>query len=414
MKEKLVLAGAGMAGVRVLEDLLHIAPDRYEITVFGAEPYGNYNRILLSAVLSGEKAVDEIMLNDAQWYEKHGIRFYPGQEIIKIDRMRRRITAGDGIEAPYDRLIIATGSRPIVIPVPGLDLPGVLTFRDLGDVATMLDAASKYRKAVVIGGGLLGLEAANGLMKQGMQVTVVHLLDLLMERQLDRQAAALLKASLEARSLRFLMEHQTEAILGQERVCAVRFTGGQELPADLVIMAVGIRPNIQLARDAGLYCERGIVVSDTMQTYDPRIYAVGECIQHRGQTYGLVAPLYEQARVCANHLAGPGFADYYGSLLSTTLKVTGVSLFSAGEFQGGRGYQDLIFKDPARGVYRKLVLRDNRVRGAVFYGEVQDSAWYLGLMRQKADVAPLRQQLIFGRAHAEESQSMPVEGKEVR
>ena len=399
-KEKLVLVGNGMAGMRTLEELLTIAPDQYDITVFGAEPHGNYNRILLSPVLAGEKTVEQIMLNDLDWYAARGITLHAGKAVTQINRARRQVIAADGAFAPYDRLLLATGSDPIILPVPGNDLPGVITFRDIQDVQAMVDAARTGRKhAVVIGGGLLGLEAASGLMKQGMEVTVVHLLDVLMERQLDTEAAALLRASLEERGLRFLLGAQTVAILGEERVRGVRFKDGLEIPADLVVMAVGIRPNVALAKAAGIHCERGIVVNDTLQTYDPRIYAVGECVQHRGQTYGLVAPLWEQARVCANHLAHFGISRYQGSVTSTKLKVTGIDVFSAGEFGGGPGCDEIVLRDQARGVYKKLVVKDNRVKGAVLYGDTIDGSWYFQLLRESTDIGAFRESILFGQAH---------------
>jgi nitrite reductase (NADH) large subunit len=403
MKEKLVLIGNGMAGVRTLEELLKLAPDAYDITVFGAEPYGNYNRILLSPVLAGEKTVTDIILNEESWYHEHGITLHKGKAVVRIDRRYRIVTAEDGTEARYDRLLLATGSRPVILPISGHDLSGVIGFRDIRDVEAMLAAAQSYRHAVVIGGGLLGLEAANGLKKRGMHVTVVHLLDTLMERQLDKPAAALLQRALEESGLEFRMEAQTEAILGDSRVEAVRFKDGTEIPADLVVMAVGIRPNIELAKAAGIYCQRGIVVNDTLQTYDPRVYAVGECVQHRGQLFGLVAPLFEQAKVCANHLAGFGIARYEGSMTSTKLKVTGIDLFSAGEFQGGAGYEELLFQDPARGIYKKLTVKDNRVKGAVLYGDTVDGSWYFQLMREGADISAFRENILFGQAHLGDS-----------
>jgi len=400
MREKLVLVGNGMAGMRTLEELLVIAPDKYDITVFGAEPYGNYNRILLSPVLAGEKTVDQIMINDLDWYAERGITLHAGQEVATINRARRQVIAADGATVSYDRLLLATGSNPFVIPIPGNDLSGVITFRDIQDVHAMLEAARAGKKhAVVIGGGLLGLEAANGLMKQGMEVTVVHLLDVLMERQLDIEAAAMLRASLEERGLRFLMDAQTVAILGEERVKGVRFKDGLEIPADLVVMAVGIRPNTDLAKQSGIHCERGVVVNDTMQTYDPRIYAVGECVQHRGQTYGLVAPLWEQARVCANHLARYGVSRYQGSVTSTKLKVTGIDLFSAGNFSSSPDCDEIVLRDQARGVYKKLVVKDNQVQGAVLYGDTIDGSWYFQLLREKTDVSGFRDSILFGQAH---------------
>jgi nitrite reductase (NADH) large subunit len=403
MKEKLICIGNGMAGIRTIEELLKLAPDNYDIAVFGAEPYGNYNRILLSPVLAGEKTVDDIILNDEQWYIDNGITLHKGHTIVSIDRAKRQVHSDKGITTSYERLLLATGSNPFMIPVSGHTLPGVVSFRDIRDVHTMLEVAHQGQHAVVIGGGLLGLEAANGLLKQGMQVTVVHLLDNLMEQQLDKAAADLLKRSLEERGLTFLMEAETTAILGDTHVTGIRFKDGQEIPADLVVMAVGIRPNIELAKKAGLYCERGIVVNDTLQTYDPRIYAVGECVQHRRQLYGLVAPLFEQAKVCANHLANLGYSRYEGSVTSTKLKVTGIDLFSAGEFRGNENTDELVFQDPSQGIYKKLVIEDNRIKGAVLYGDTVDGAWYFQLMRDGVDIGAQRDRLLFGQAHLGDS-----------
>jgi nitrite reductase (NADH) large subunit len=402
-KEKLVLIGNGMAGVRTLEELLKIEPDKYDITVFGAEPYGNYNRILLSPVLAGEKTVNDIMLNDKQWYVDNNITLLAGKEVIDIDRRGCKVFAADGTTVDYDRLILATGSNPFMIPVPGNDLPGVVSFRDIQDVETMMAAAKENRNAVVIGGGLLGLEAANGLMQQGMDVTVVHIHDTLMERQLDGEAARMLQKSLEDRGLTFRMQAQTEAILGDDQVRGVRFSDGIEIPADLVVMAVGIRPNIALAKKVGIHCERGIVVDDTMLTYDPRVYAVGECVQHRGQAYGLVAPLFEQAKVCANHLAHLGYSRYPGSVTSTKLKVTGIDLFSAGDFTGDDTTENIIMKDAARGIYKKIVVKDNQICGAVMYGDTVDGAWYFQLLRDNTDISDIRDHLMFGQAHLGDS-----------
>ncbi len=404
-KLKLVVIGNGMAGMRTVEELLKLAPQLYDITVFGAEPHGNYNRIMLSPVLAGEKTLDDIMINTPAWYTRHGITLHAGDPVVKINRQKRWVMAESGMKVEYDRLLLATGSNPFIIPVPGHELPGVISFRDIQDVNTMLDAAGHYRNAVVIGGGLLGLEAANGLRARGMQVTVVHLLDSLMERQLDKAAAELLRQALEARGIGFAMQAQTEAILGKDRVTGLRFKDGSEIAADLVVMAVGIRPNIDLAREAGLHCERGIVVNDTLQTYDPTIYAVGECVQHRQATYGLVAPLWEQACVCANHLAEMGYGRYLGSQVSTKLKVTGIDLFSAGDFNGSEGDEEIVFRDLRRGVYKKLVVRDGRIAGAVLYGDVADGSWYYELMIEGADVSELRDVLIFGRAFAESDRS---------
>ena len=399
VKPRLVLVGNGMAGMRAIEELLELEPDRYDITVFGSEPRGNYNRILLSPLLSAEKSLDEIMLNTSEWYAEHGIRLHAGKTVTRIDRARGVVVCDDGFEVPYDRVLLATGSNPIMLPLPGADLPGVLAYRDVDDVDAMVRASETGRHAVVIGGGLLGLEAAYGLQQRGMDVTVVHLGESLMERQLDPTASALLRTSLESRGLKFKMPAQTEAILGEDHVQSVRFGDGTEIPADLVVMAVGIRPNIELAKASGIVCDRGVLVNDTMQTFDPAIYAVGECVQHRGTCYGLVAPLFEQARVVANHLAEFGIGQYSGSQVSTKLKVTGIDLFSAGNFVGDEDCDELIFTDAARGVYKKLVIRDNRIEGAVLYGNTVDGPWYFQLLRDGTDVSDFRENLLFGQAH---------------
>jgi len=401
-RQKLVLVGNGMAGVRTLEELLKIAPDLYDITVFGAEPHPNYNRILLSPVLAGEQTVDQIVLNPLSWYDEHGITLHRGKKVVRIDRVKRRVVAEDGTAAPYDRLLLATGSNPFILPVPGNSLPGVIAYRDIADTQTMIEAAATYRHAVVIGGGLLGLEAANGLKQRGMDVTVVHIMPWLMERQLDATAGKLLQQSLEQRGIRFLIGAQTaELVAGEcDRVRAVRFKDGQEIPADLVVMAAGIRPNTTLAESAGLHCHRGIVVNDTLQTVtDPRIYAVGECAAHRGIAYGLVAPLFEQGKVCATHLAQFGIGRYAGSQTSTKLKVTGIDLFSAGNFMGGEGTEEIVLTDPIGGVYKKLVIRGDRLVGACLYGDTVDGSWYFKLLREGRKVDDIRDKLMFGESN---------------
>ena len=398
---KLVLVGNGMAGVRTLEELLKIAPDLYDITVFGAEPHPNYNRILLSPVLAGEQTLDEIVLNPLSWYAENGITLHLGKKVTQIDRIGRKVVAEDGTEATYDRLLLATGSLPFIPPIPGKDLQGVIAYRDIADTEAMIDAATKYQHAVVIGGGLLGLEAANGLMLRGMQVTVVHLGDWLMERQLDSVAGDLLRRSLEARGLKFKLGASTQALIGgaDGRVMAVQFKSGEEIPADLVVMAAGIRPSTALAESAGIHCQRGIVVNDTLQTItDPRIYALGECAAHRGIAYGLVAPLFEQGKVCATHLAQFGIGRYTGSQTSTKLKVTGIDLYSAGDFMGGEGCEEIVMSDPFAGVYKKLVIKNDELVGACLYGDTVDGSWYFKLLRDGRKVSDIRDKLMFGEA----------------
>jgi nitrite reductase (NADH) large subunit len=398
-KMKLVLIGNGMAGVRTLEELLKIAPNLYDICVFGAEPHPNYNRILLSPVLSGEQQLEQIILNDLAWYEANNIRLHLGKKVTKIDRKTREVHADDGTVESYDRLLLATGSLPFILPIPGKDLPGVIAYRDIKDTNEMITASAQYKSAVVIGGGLLGLEAANGLRVRGMEVTVVHIADWLMERQLDAVAAGLLQTNLETRGIKFKLKAQTEALLPNadgSRIAKVRFKDGTEVDADLVVMAAGIRPNTELAESARIHCSRGIIVNDTMQTFDPLIYAVGECVNHRGSVYGLVAPLFEQAKVCANHLAEFGISRYLGSVTSTKLKVTGIDLFSAGNFMGGEDCEEITLADPSSDVYKKLVIKDDKLVGACVYGDTADGTWYFKLLREEKNIASIRDSLIFG------------------
>ncbi|QEY63879.1 NAD(P)/FAD-dependent oxidoreductase [Metapseudomonas lalkuanensis] len=330
---KLVVIGNGMAGVRTLEELLKLAPAQYQITVFGAEPHPNYNRTLLSPVLAGEHSFEEIILNDLAWYADNGIELLLGRKVVKIDRPRRQVIAEDGTCADYDRLVIATGSTPSRLSIPGNRLQGVIGYRDIAGARAMIETARTHSHAVVIGGGLLGLEAANGLKQRGMDVTVVHLPDWLLEKQLDQSAGDKLLRALQARGIRFRLGTATEELIdnGNGQVCAVQLAGGEIITADLVVMAAGITPNTELAETAGLPCNHGILVDDTLQTYDPRIYAIGECANHRGVSYGLVAPLMEQAKVCANHLAMLGFARYQGARMGTRLKIAGIEMFCAGD-----------------------------------------------------------------------------------
>ena len=407
-KLKLVMVGNGMAGVRALEELIKLTPDLYEITVFGQEPHPNYNRILLSPVLAGEQKIEEIILNSYEWYADHNITLHAGWSVTQVDRVRRVVYAenklGEKRTASYDRLILATGSNPFMLPIAGSDLDGVLAYRDIADTQAMIDASHKYKNAVVIGGGLLGLEAANGLMKRGMSVTVVHVAEWLMERQLDKTAGKLLQQSLEARGMRFRIGAQTQSLQGDAngRVKQVVFKDGTHALAELVVMAVGIRPNTALAEKMRLHCDKGIVVTDTLQTVtDARIYAVGECAAHRGIAYGLVAPLFEQAKVLANHLAEYGIGRYTGSLTSTKLKVTGIDLFSAGDFMGSSdgSTEEIILSDPHEGIYKKLVIRNDQLVGACLYGDTVDGSWYFKLLREARSVSDIREKLMFGESN---------------
>ncbi|MBU4612956.1 NAD(P)/FAD-dependent oxidoreductase [Achromobacter sp. GG226] len=397
-RPRLVVIGNGMAGVRVLEELVARVPDLYAITVFGAEPVPGYNRVLLSPVLTGEQDLADIVLQPSAWYAQQGIRLRLGCTATRIDRVRREVHADDGSVTPYDRLVLATGGEPVTLTVPGHDLDGVQTFRSVGDVERLVAASQAAATAVVIGGGLLGLEAAMGLAMRGMQVSVVHRGQTLLDRQLDAQAAELLRTQLQARGLALLLGRETDALLddGQGAVAGVRFQDGTEVEARLVVMAVGVRPNTRLASDAGLQVDRGILVSDTLQTYDPRIYAIGECVNHRGQVYGLAAPAQEQARVAADHLARVGIGRYRGSLTAATLKVTGIDVFSAGEFDGGDDDETIVMTDAQSGLYKKLVIRDDRLVGACLYGDTADGAWYRRLIDSGLALPALREDLMFG------------------
>ncbi len=403
-REHLVVIGNGMAGCRAIEELLARDPARYRVTIFGAEPHVNYNRIMLSPVLAGEKAFEDIILNGHDWYRDNGIELIAADAVVSIDRGAKRVTAASGRTVSYDRLLIATGSDPFIIPVPGHTLDGVISFRDMHDVDRMLAAAEAGKAnggghAVVIGGGLLGLEAAHGLTLRGMKVTVLHLMPTLMERQLDEAAGWLLKTALEDRGQTILTGADTAEIVGATCVEGVRLKDGRLIPASLVVMAVGIRPNVRLAREAGLAIGRGIHVDDHMVTSDPAILAVGECVEHDGNVYGLVAPLFDMCRALADGLVEKP-SGYRGSVTSTKLKVAGLDVFSAGDFSGGDGAEDIVLRDAARGVYKRVVVKEDRIVGAVLYGDTGDGGWYFDLLKRQEDISDLRDLLIFGQAFA--------------
>ncbi|MFQ5464719.1 MAG: FAD-dependent oxidoreductase, partial [Thermodesulfobacteriota bacterium] len=403
-KMRLVIIGGGMAGSACLEEIACLDPERYEITVFGAERHPNYNRVLLAQVLTGEKSIDEITLLDRDWYESRGVRLLTGAMVTSIDRVSRKVVCADGAEEPYDRLILATGALPVIPPITGADKEGVVAFRNIADcerIKGVFGGAPEPRKAVVIGGGLLGLEAAWSLKTLGADVTVVHLASRLMERQLDEAAAGLLKEDMEALGIEVRLGTETVEITGGERVEGLRFSDGETAAADLVIMSVGIRPNAELARAAGIYCEKGVLVGDTMQTYDPAVYAIGECVQHRGETFGLVAPIFEQARVLADHMAGKGRLSFKNSPVPARLKVPGVELYSAGRVTSADGFDSIEYMDRGSGVYKKVLLRDNHVAGIVMYGDTSGSTELYDSMVRGEDVSTRRRTLLFGRGAGE-------------
>jgi nitrite reductase (NADH) large subunit len=407
MTKKLVIIGNGMAPGRMLDELFEKAPGLYDVTIFNAEPRVNYDRIMLSPVLSGEKAYEDIIIHSDDWYAAHGVTLHKGAKVAKIDRETKTVTAENGVTASYDKLVIATGSSPFIIPVPGHDLPGVLAYRDLDDVSKMLDIAARKGRAVVIGGGLLGLEAAYGLKRQGMEVTVIHLMPTIMERQLDPAAAYLLEKALTERGIEIVTKANTKRIIGEDKVTGIELEDGRIIDAEMVVMAVGIRPASGLAKDAGIAVNRGIVVDDGMMTSDPDVYALGECAEHRGVCYGLVAPLYESARVLADRLTG-GSGEYQGSVVNTKLKVTGINLFSAGDFADGDDRQEIVLRDANAGVYKRLILKDNRIIGAVLYGETADGSWFFDLMKRQVDITEMRDTLIFGQAYQGGAQLDPT------
>ncbi|MED3878731.1 nitrite reductase large subunit NirB [Priestia megaterium] len=386
-KKKLVLIGNGMAGVRAIEEVLKVSNEAFEITIFGSEPHPNYNRILLSKVLQGDTNVEDITLNDWNWYQENNITLYTGETVTSIDSVKKEVATNSGRVESYDELILATGSLPFILPIPGSDKKGVTAFRDIKDTDEMLQASQQYKKAAVIGGGLLGLEAARGLLNLGMDVSVIHLAPYLMERQLDPTAGKLLQNELEKQGMKFLLEKQTAEIVGDERVEGLSFKDGAFLEADLVVMAVGIKPNVQLAKEAGLNVNRGIVVNDYMQTDIPNIYAVGECAEHRGMVYGLVAPLYEQGKALAKAICGAEKVPYEGSVLSTQLKVSGVEVFSAGDFTEDEEKKAIKVFDEQDGIYKKLVLRGNQIVGAVLFGDSSDGNRLFSMIQKQEDVS---------------------------
>jgi nitrite reductase (NADH) large subunit len=399
VSEPLVIIGNGMAAARLVDELAKCALGRYAIAVIGDEPRLAYNRVLLSSVLAGEATSEEIELKPASWWRDRGVTLKYGAMATEIDMAAREVRTSTGKRVPFSKLVMATGSSALRLPVPGGDLKGVHTFRDSRDVDLLLELAAQKKRVVVVGGGLLGLEAAYGLAKAGAAVTLIHLMDRLMERQLDAPAADLLKTLVERKGVRILLNANTARIHGIEYVESVELADGRILEADAVIFAAGIRPNAGLAKDAGIPVNRGIVVNDQMATGSDDIFALGECAEHRGTCYGLVEPAYEQAKVLARHLAG-GNAAYTGSVLATNLKVSGVSVFSAGDFMAADGSETLLLNDAKRGTYKKLVIANGVLTGAVLVGDTQDALWYLELIRASSSVADIRADMMFGRALA--------------
>ncbi|AMA57002.1 NAD(P)/FAD-dependent oxidoreductase [Bradyrhizobium sp. CCGE-LA001] len=404
MSEPLVIVGNGMAAARLVDELAKTALGRYAVAVIGEEPRLAYNRVLLSSVLAGETGSHEIELRPADWWRHRGVTVRYGYRVTEIDTGRRELKIEGEESMEYSKLVLATGSTPLRLNVPGADLAGVHTFRDTRDVDLLLTLAAAKKRVVVVGGGLLGLEAAYGLAKAGAPVTLLHLMDRLMERQLDAPAADLLKTLVERKGIRILLNASTARIHGEGHVEAVELADGSRIEADAVIFAAGIKPNVALAKDAGIAVNRGVVVNDVMQTSSSDIFALGECAEHHGTCYGLVEPAYEQARVLARHLAGRP-AAYQGSVVSTNLKVSGVSVFSAGDFMGGEGSESLVLSDRRRGTYKKLVIADGRLTGAVLIGDTVDALWYLELIRNRDKVAAIRTDMMFGRALARPSKA---------
>ncbi|WP_028610746.1 nitrite reductase large subunit NirB [Paenibacillus harenae] len=396
MKKKLVLIGNGMAGVNCIEQILKLAPNRYDITIFGSEPHPNYNRIMLSSVLAGDADMNDIVINSWDWYTENNIILHAGHTVKAIDTKRKIVSTESGIQAPYDEVIIATGSLPFMLPLPGADKKGVIAFRDIKDCETMMETAKKYKKAVVIGGGLLGLEAARGLLNLNMEVSVVHNNKILMNRQLDETAGIMLQKELQQQGMKFLLGKNTEKILGKERVTGLRFTDGSEESADLVVMAVGIKPNMAMAKKSGIEVNRGILVNDFMETNIRDVYSVGECVEHRGISYGLVAPLYEQGAVLAKKLAGLETDGYHGSVVSTKLKVSGVDVFSAGQFVDDVDTRAVRVQDEFGGVYKKVVIRDGKVVGSVLFGDISDGARLFAMIRSGEDVTGKEREILLG------------------
>jgi nitrite reductase (NADH) large subunit len=396
--ERLLIVGNGMASVKLCEELAGRAADRFAVTVIGAEPRAGYNRVLLSALLSEDIAEADIALRDEDWYRAHGFRLMTERRIDALDLSARVATLSDGAEIAFDRVVLATGSTPLRLPVPGMSLTGVKTFRDLADLPALREAARQQRRVAVIGGGLLGIEAACGLAKCGALVTLVHVMDRLMERQLDARAAFFLKRAIERKGVRVRLNAQTAAVAGGTEVEGLVLSDGERLVADLVVVAIGVRPNVALAQAAGIGVGRGVLVDDELNAGAPFVYAIGECAEHRGAVYGLVEPAYDQARVLARRLAGDQGARYEGAALATNLKISGVPVFSAGEFAGGPGAETIALEDRALGIRKSLTLRGDRLVGAALVGEADDALWYRDLIRSGADVAPFRESLIFGRA----------------
>ena len=393
--ERLVVIGNGMAGQTAIEQILKIKNDNIEIVVFGAEPFHSYNRIMLSDVLSGKRSFSQLNSKNRAWYEQNGIKLYTGSVVTKIDVDKKRVYAENGYSSSYDKILIATGSVPFIPPINGVDKKGVFVYRTIEDVWSMAEVSRYKKKAVVIGGGLLGLEAAKALKDNGMEVTVVHLMDHLMEQQLDYDSGLILQTLLEGMGLKFRMQAVTEEIIGEDSISGIKLESGEEIDADLVLICTGIRPNMELAEKTGILVQRGILVNDFLETSHENIYAIGECVEHRGMVYGLFDPLAEQARVVADSIAGSGVKTFEESLLSAVLKVAEINLVSVGNFEGGEEYEDLIYSDAQAGIYKKVVLKDDKIEGAIFLGDIKQYREIYRLVKEKAVINGNRQDLLL-------------------
>ncbi|WP_332697984.1 nitrite reductase large subunit NirB [Halalkalibacter lacteus] len=407
-KQKLVLIGNGMAGINCIEEIIKTDPNMYDITVFGSEPHYNYNRIMLSTVLQGDTKVEDITLHNRSWYEEHHIQLHTGETVVEVDTDKKVVRTDQFKEVSYDKLIFATGSNPFVLPIPGADKEGVVSFRTIEDCEKMITLSKGYKKAVVIGGGLLGLEAARGLLNLGMKVDVVHIAEYVMERQLDQAAANMLRQELESQGMNFLLEKATEEIMGESRVEGLRFKDGSIVETDAVVMAVGVRPNVQVAKDSGIETNRAILVNDYLQTSEPDIYAVGECVEHRGMVYGLVKPLYEQGKILAQHICGIEANGYQGSTLSTQLKISGVDVFSVGEFQGDETTKTITQYDELANTYKKIILKEDKVIGSVLYGDTKAGNKLLEMISKQKVITDEEKMMIL-QASSQNSQVVSME-----
>jgi nitrite reductase (NADH) large subunit len=398
-KQRLVIIGNGMIAGRLLEELHYFSPDQYKISVFDGEGFSNYNRIMLPEIISEKMTTKDLVVHDESWHAQRNIEFQKGVQVVEIDRDKKLVRTDRGHACEYDKLVLAVGSIPNGFSCPGNHLKGISTFRTLTDAVAITSLAKTCANATVLGGGLLGLEAGAVLCERGITTNIVHCDQILMNRQLNVSAATFLQRKLESKGLRISTATDVTEIIGSDRVQAVRLRSGDLIPCELLLLAIGIRPNTALARAAGLRTDHGIVIDRQMRTSDPDIYAIGECAELDGNSYGLLSPLHGMAKIAARHLAGDHLAEYGKATIFSRLKISGIDLFVAGNSVGRDSQRKLVFENKANGIYKQIAIKNDRIDGFILMGDIEDGPWFFKQMEEEVDVSADIENLIFGKGY---------------